>query len=224
MDSEWTDDDGTGEQPVVWKPIPPASSNLNPRLRDAHRAFAKGFGRFLKETGIIASEWAALRELYRPQCWSPVELGFAIGMSKGGASKLVSRLVVKGLVVKRKQESDLRFRSVGLTRHGRELVVFLASIEKDTDREYFGPLGNGRRFRLGEYMKRLLISGRGRRMHQWVAIHLRNIDFEPFTPAARARSSKKAQIDADELWKYFQQVADAAARGQPHPPMPEALR
>jgi DNA-binding MarR family transcriptional regulator len=77
-----------------------------------------------------------------------VELGKAIGMSKGGASKLVSRLVKKGLVDKRKTESDRRFRSVGLTRQGRQFVVRLAPHEKAMDRRFFGPLGNTGRFRL----------------------------------------------------------------------------
>jgi len=224
MDVEWAADDRDDEQPVVWQPISPASSYLSYRLRDANRTFTGNFSRFLQETGIIASEWTALRKLYGPQWWSPVELGSAIGMSKGGASKLVSRLVAKGLAVKHKQEFDRRFTSVGLTRQGRELVVFLAALEKDTEREYFGPLGNGRRFRLTEYMKRLLSQDGSRRMQQWVAIQLHKINFQPFTPAARAQSASKAEARADELWEYFRQFGHAVAAGKPPPPLPEALR
>src|ERR1700733_1859073 len=104
---------------VVWEPVEPASSRCYHWIRDAERRFAKNWSRLLKECGIIASEWAALRLLYGPHWWSPVEWGKALGMSKGGASKLVSRLVNKGLVDKRKSDSDKRFRSVGLTQQGR---------------------------------------------------------------------------------------------------------
>src|SRR5882757_9955079 len=137
MDTEWNEVEARPEPPLVWEPIKPRQSHLYHWVRDADRRFARSFDRLLREIGIIASEWAALRELYRPQRWSPVELGAAIGMSKGGGSKLVSRLVAKGFAVKDSNESDRRFRAVGLTRLGRELIVFLAPIEKDIDREFF---------------------------------------------------------------------------------------
>src|SRR6201991_2954397 len=140
MDTEWADDEWASEPRVILEPIRPARSHLNYWVRQTHQRFAKNFGQQLKEAGIIASEWAALRELYRPQRCSPVVLGQAIGMSMGGASKLVSRLVAKGLAVKETLDFDRRFRSVGLTKQGKGLVVFLASIEKDSDREFFGPL------------------------------------------------------------------------------------
>jgi len=224
MDDEWADDDRADEQRMVWEPIRPTSSNLSYWLRGADRSFTRSFSRLLQKAGIIASEWTALRALYRPQCWSPVELGTAIGMSKGGASKLVSRLVAKGLAIKRKHESDRRFTSVGLTRQGRELVVFLAAIEKDIERQYFGPLGNGGRFRLAQYMQHLLRSNPSRRMDQWAATQLQTIDFQPFTPEARARAADKARMAADEFWEYCRQVTAAAAAGNELPPLPEALR
>jgi hypothetical protein len=142
---------------------------------------------------------------------SPVELGAAIGMSKGGASKLVSRLVAKGLAIKETLEFDRRFRSVGLTKQGRQLVVFLASIEKDADREFFGPLGNGRRFRLTEWMKRLLDNGRIQHMNRWVSMQLRQRQFPQIDPGARAKAAAKAQAEADELWEYCKRSAERAA-------------
>ncbi len=155
-----------------------------------------------------------MRELYGPQWWSPVELGKAIGMSKGGASKLVSRLVKKGLVDKRKTESDRRFRSVGLTRQGREFVVRLAPHEKAMDREFFGPLGNTRRFRLTGWMKRLLDSGHLERMNQWVSGQLQDHEFVRVDPDAGAKAAAQAQAKADAMWDYFKRVGEAAAYGQ----------
>jgi DNA-binding MarR family transcriptional regulator len=222
MDTEWADDEWAGER-VILEPIRPARSHLNYWVRHAHQRFAKNFGQLLKEAGIIASEWAALRELYRPQRWSPVALGHKIGMSKGGASKLVSRLVAKGLAVKDSNESDRRFRAVGLTQLGRELIVFLAPIEKDTDREFFAPLGNGRRFRLTQYMNRVLDSGRSRHLHQWVLTQLKKSDLKRFTLKPKAQPADGGRTKADELWEYCQRVMEANALGKPEPAKPAWL-
>lgn len=224
MDTEWTTNSWAGERPVVWEPIRPAKSNLNYWVRSADQRFAQNFGRLLKETGLIASEWVALRELYRPQRWSPVALGQAIGMSKGGGSKLVSRLVAKGLAVKDISVFDRRFRAVGLTQRGRDLVVFLAALEKDTDREFFGSLGNERRFRLTRYMTRLLDSGPSRNLPQWVRIQLKKGEFQQFIPLAKSKRVGRDAQRADALWAYCEQVAMANALGRPAPPKPEWLK
>jgi DNA-binding MarR family transcriptional regulator len=217
MDFEGDRGEVTEQPAVIWEPVEPARTRCNYWVKNADRRFAKGFARLLAECGIIASEWAALRELYGPQWWSPVELGKALGMSKGGASKLVSRLVKKGLVDKRKSESDARFRSVGLTRQGRELVVRMAPLEKALDREFFRPLGNTRRFRLTEWMKRVLDLGHLARMNQWVSGQLDEHEFIRVDPDARAKADAEAQAKADALWDYFKRVGEAAACGRPPP-------
>jgi DNA-binding MarR family transcriptional regulator len=204
MDIESTEDELTEERAPVWEPIRPARSHLSYWLRSADRRFAKSMDRLLSEVGIIASEWAALRALYRPGRLSPVELGLAIGMSKGGASKLVSRLVAKGLVIKETWDFDRRYRSVGLTKQGKELVVFMASIEKDADREFFSPLGNGRRFRLTEWMKRLLDTSRSEQMDRWTAMQRKQRAFPRVDPEPQA----DANADADALWEYCKGMMD----------------
>ncbi len=200
-----TEDEVTEELAPVWEPIRPARSHLSYWVRRTDRRFSKSMDRFLSEVGIIASEWAALRELYRPGRLSPVGLGLAIGMSKGGASKLVSRLVAKGLVIKEPSEFDRRFRAVGLTKQGKALVVFMASIEKDADREFFSPLGNGRRFRLTEWMTRLLDARRIEQVTRWTAMQLKQRAFSRVEPEAQV------DADADALWEYCKRVAERAA-------------
>jgi DNA-binding MarR family transcriptional regulator len=224
MDFEGDREEVTGRPAVIWEPVEPARARCNYWVKSADRRFAKRFARVLTECGIIASEWAALRELYRPQWWSPVELGKAIGMSKGGASKLVSRLVKKGLVDKRKSESDRRFRSVGLTRQGREFVVRLVPHEKAMDREFFGPLGNTGRFRLTGWMKRVLDSGHLERMNQWVSAQLREHDFIRVDPDAGAKAAAQSQARADAMWDFFKRTGEAIAYGREPPPTSELFR
>jgi DNA-binding MarR family transcriptional regulator len=224
MDFENDRDEMNDRPAIIWAPVEPAHARCNYWVKNADRRFAKGFARLLAECGIIRSEWAALRELYGPQWWSPVELGKAIGMSKGGASKLVSRLVKKGLVDKRKTESDRRFRSVGLTPQGREFVVRLAPLEKAMDREFFGPLGNTGRFRLTGWMKRVLDSGHLERMIQWVSGQLKQHEFIRVDPDARAKAAAAARAKADAMWDFFKRTAEAVAYGREPPPTSELFR
>ena len=213
MDFEWIEDDFGATPPVVWETIKPAQSHLYTWLRKADRRFTRNFGRLLRETKLIASEWAALRELYKPASSSPVELGVVIGMSKGGASKLISRLVKKGLVFKQKADFDRRFRSVYLTRQGRELVAFMAPLERAADREFFGPLGNTRRHRLTEWMKTLLSGSRIQHMSQWASTQLKQHNFPKVDADAHAKAVVKAQAEADALWEKFKRLGEALAMG-----------
>ncbi|MEA3178047.1 MAG: hypothetical protein QOI59_1570 [Gammaproteobacteria bacterium] len=205
MDIESIDDEMIEQRAPVWIPIRPARSHLSHWVRRIDQRFSKTMNRLLSEAGIIASEWAALRELYRPQCMSPVELGLAIGMSKGWASKLVDRLVAKGLAIKETPDFDRRFRSVGLTKAGKELVRLMASIENDADREFFSPLGNGGRFRLTQWTTRLLDRRRSEQLDGWVATQLQQHDF------SWADRKESADAEADALWEYCKRTAEQAA-------------
>jgi DNA-binding MarR family transcriptional regulator len=104
-------------------------------LKRADRRFATSLARELRDRGIIASEWAALREMYRPNRSSPVALATAIGMTKGGASKLLDRLVRKGLARKEVSEFDRRYRPATLTERGQKLVTYLAIHDVSIERE-----------------------------------------------------------------------------------------
>lgn len=208
----------TATAPLTWEHIEPLQSHLFHWVRSTDRRFARSLDRLLQEIGIIASEWSALRELYRPQCWSPVELGAAIGMSRGGGSKLISRLVAKGLVFKKTPDFDRRFRSIGLTSQGRQLVVSLAPFIRDTDREFFGALGNNRRYWLQKWLNKLLKADRIHHMPQWIALQLRKECFPRVDAEAAAKEAAEKQAKADELWNYCLRVANANALGLPAPP------
>lgn len=221
MDSE-PDDDTASETPtLVWQPLKPPDSNLYTWLRTADRRFARNLGRFLKEGGIIASEWSALRALYRPQNFSALELTAALGMSKGGGSKLLKRLVRKGLAVKQQSKYDRRYRSVCLTPQARKLVVFLAQLETAADREFYRSLGGTRRYRLAQWMKTLLESSRGQHMDRWIATKLDQSSYPAIDPDVNTKAAAKAQADYDKMTEYLQQVQYAAATGGKFPPYPD---
>jgi DNA-binding MarR family transcriptional regulator len=215
-DDDWTDIDETRLIPV-FEPIRPAQAHLNHWVRTTDRNFARNFGRFLKKAGIIASEWAACRVLYHPGGMSPMAVAAAIGMTQGGGSKLVSRLVKKDLAVKDSNYVDRRFRSVRLTRKGRELVVFMAAMERQADKEFSVPLGNNRRFRLTDYMKQLHGTRRSQHMHEWISLQLRNPEFQRFIPVKRKSDSKRQWV-SDAVWRWWQRAAEALKPDEPEPP------
>jgi DNA-binding MarR family transcriptional regulator len=203
-------------KPIVWETIRPARSHANYWVKHTDRHFSECFGRLLRHSGIIVSEWFALRELYRPVRHSFLELVGKIGMSKGGASKLVSRLEKKGLVAKYQEGFDRRFRGIQLTREGRDFVVQTAALELDTDRKFFGPLGNTRRFRMTETMQRFLLNaGHVQRITRWVTRQLKDRALIRVSKDAKAKAAAEAWARSEELYRAYQRLGDRIALGDP---------
>jgi DNA-binding MarR family transcriptional regulator len=164
-------DHGQDHRPQTWREIYSPQSHLNYWLKLAETRFSANFSHELQHWGIIASEWAALRELYRPTPLSPLDVGRALGMSKGGASKLIDRLVNKGLVTKKVSQFDRRHRAVRLTQYGRSIVPLLAYCEQTTHGRFFRRLPEKGRERLMEALQRTLGAEEKDYMDQWISTH-----------------------------------------------------
>ena len=168
MEAGFTRTGARRRQSKTWKRITQTQSLCSYWLKSADRHVSRSFARHLKACHLVASEWAAIRLLYKPNRMSPVEIAQAIGMTKGGASKLVDRLVKKGWAIKRVGEFDRRFRTVELTEAGRDLVPRFARFVDNTDREIFGNLK--RRRRLLRTLKRVVHTRRQKeRIDIWQA-------------------------------------------------------
>jgi DNA-binding MarR family transcriptional regulator len=199
-----------------WSPIHSPQAQLNYWLRIAGNRFAKAFDSELKDWRIIASEWAALRELYRPVRLSPLDVGRAIGMTKGGASKLIDRLVQKRLVKKEVGLHDRRFRTIELTKAGKDLVTFLAFSEYAVDRGFFGWLPPDERRQLMTALKRTLGAEHNRYFDQWItpagggqwffqAAWRTSVLSKPLLRATPGRSQQSLQL-------FARQLAESSAR------------
>ena len=157
-------DQGQG-QGKTWEPITQVQSLCSYWLNRAERRVSSSFTRKLKACGLIASEWAAIRQLYGPMRMSPLDIARAIGMTKGGASKLVDRLVKKGLARKTVSEFDRRFRPVELTERAEELVQDLARFADRVESELFDILS--RPYRLLRVLKRVAQTRQKQRVDIW---------------------------------------------------------
>jgi DNA-binding MarR family transcriptional regulator len=87
------------------------------------------------------SDVEALREMCKSVCTSPTALARALGMSKGGISKMLVRLERDLWITKTVDSTDRRCRVLTLTAGGKDLIRSLAEMEEDVDREAFGVLG-----------------------------------------------------------------------------------
>lgn len=114
------------------------------------------FARKLIASGVTVAEWVVMREMLDDEEISPGVLAQRIGMTRGGVSKLVDRLVSKRLVTRRDRSDDRRFQSIALTGAARRLVPQLAALADQNDEEFFRPLLARERTALIATMKKLV--------------------------------------------------------------------
>jgi DNA-binding MarR family transcriptional regulator len=125
-------------------------------LRFVSNHVSHAFARKLQASGVTVAEWVVMREMFDDQETSPGVLAERIGMTRGGVSKLVDRLVGKQLITRTDRADDRRFQSIALTAPGRRLVPQLAAIADRNDMEFFGPLSASERAALLATMKKLV--------------------------------------------------------------------
>src|ERR1700689_1606365 len=136
----------------------PAVSDLRKHvgfwLRFVSNHVSHAFAQKLLASGVTAAEWVVMREMLDDQETSPGVLAERIGMTRGGVSKLVDRLVTKKLVTRQERTDDRRFQSIALTAAGRRLIPQLAALADRNDEEFFHPLSTRERTALIATMKK----------------------------------------------------------------------
>jgi DNA-binding MarR family transcriptional regulator len=142
------------------EPTKPAVSDLKSHigfwLRFASNHVSQAFARKLLDSGVTVAEWVVLREMYDREAMSPSVLADLTGMTRGAASKLIDRLVVKHFVTRQGRSDDRRFQEIELTAAGRKLVPSLAALADQNDKEFFAPLSPNERDVLVAVLKRLV--------------------------------------------------------------------
>jgi DNA-binding MarR family transcriptional regulator len=196
----------------IFPPICEAQRLCSYWLKHAGRRLSSSFAGELKQRGIIASEWAALREMYRPGRSSPCALATALGMTKGGASKLLDRLVRKGFASKEVSEFDRRYRPAKLTECGRDLVWHLAMLDISIECEFFPK--EHLRYSLMHALERIVYAPRNEPVDMWnlprsKASSVNNAFYYPGTfhyprttpsPAAVASNASNSSDDSSRNW------------------------
>lgn len=123
------------------RPLPaaaPLEAHLGFWLRAVSNQVSARFQGLLEARGVTVTEWVALRTLLDREQAGHAALIDALGMTKGAASKVISRLEEKGLA--RRQRAEGREQMLGLTPRGRALVPRLAALANANDEHFFGHL------------------------------------------------------------------------------------
>jgi DNA-binding MarR family transcriptional regulator len=114
------------------------------------------FARKLETSGVTVAEWVVLREMYGgDDTTSPSIVAELTGLTRGAVSKLIERLLQKGLVTRTEASGDRRFQEVQLTAQAVSLVPKLAALADQNDEEFFSSLSSAERKRLTDILKKL---------------------------------------------------------------------
>ena len=109
------------------------------RLVSNHVSYA--FARKLESSGVTVAEWVVMREMYGgDDSTSPGVVAELTGLTRGAVSKLISRLLEKGLVTRKESSGDRRYQDIELTPAALAMVPQLAELADENDRDFFGGL------------------------------------------------------------------------------------
>lgn len=103
-----------------------ADQSMGTALRETYRAFARALTPRLQASGVTLAMWFALRELWKRDGMSQVELARAIDSQPSAVVGLVAALRRAGLVRVGPRENDRRVIEVWLTARGRAARTRLA--------------------------------------------------------------------------------------------------
>ena len=135
----------------------PLEAHLGFWLRFVSNHVSIRFAQLLEEKGVTVTEWVALRTLWSQDETTHAALILALGMTKGAASKVVSRLEEKGLAERQLAEGRAREQCLALTAAGKALVPKLAALADTNEEHFFGHLPAAERQALTQAMQALVL-------------------------------------------------------------------
>lgn len=126
-------------------------------MRRVSNHVSHSFARKLEESGVTVAEWVVLREMYRNnKTTSPGVIANLTGLTRGAISKLVSRLLEKGLVSREEASLDRRYQDIELTKKAKDLVPKLVRLADENDAQFFADLSATERKQLKEILIKLV--------------------------------------------------------------------
>ena len=131
------------------------ASHLGFWLRVVSNHVSGAFAARLRAHRVRVPEWVLMRILWDRPAAHPSDVAREMGLTKGGLTKLVDRLVARRLVGRGDDPDDGRARTLALTAGGRALVPVLAAEADANDAACFAALPPAERRALARAMQRL---------------------------------------------------------------------
>ncbi len=113
------------------------------------------FERKLADHGVTVAQWNVLVSLYRNEGETVAELARFIDTDTAAVSRLVDRLVDKGLVIRAADPTSRRRIPLSLTKPATELIPRLVALADENDAAFFHTLSDRQRTELGRLLRRL---------------------------------------------------------------------
>ena len=117
---------------------------------------SQAFASKLEASGVTVAEWVILREMYGgDKSTSPSQVAELIGLTRGAVSKLIERLLHKGLVTRAEASGDRRYQDIKLTHKANTLVPELVALADQNDEEFFSILAKEEKKQLTAILKKI---------------------------------------------------------------------
>jgi DNA-binding MarR family transcriptional regulator len=125
--------------------LAPLDAHLGFWLRKLSNLVSESFAARLEAHDVTVPQWVLLRTMFDRPPGSLGSLAEALGTDMGAISRMVERLLKKGLVAREPDPTDRRAVVLRLTAEGRALVPALAAEADDNDAQFFKTLSAGER-------------------------------------------------------------------------------
>jgi DNA-binding MarR family transcriptional regulator len=138
------------------KNVSTLQSHIGFWMRLVSNNVSQAFAAKLDETGVTVAEWVVMREMYgEAGITTPSQVAELTHLTRGAVSKLLERLLQKGLITRTESKEDRRYQDIQLTTAGRKLVPQLAALADQNDKEFFSSISASERAQLMKLLKKL---------------------------------------------------------------------
>ncbi len=135
----------------------PLEEHLGYWLRCLSNFVSHTFAERLAAQGVSVEQWVVLRTLYDREGATLNEAARLVGVDKSTLSRMVERLVQRGLVT-RSEGRDRRSVGLALTADGKKMVLQSAKLADENDEAFFHTLSSGQREEFLSTIKQLLMA------------------------------------------------------------------
>jgi DNA-binding MarR family transcriptional regulator len=138
------------------KNVSTLQSHIGFWMRLVSNSVSQAFAAKLEQTGVTVAEWVVMREMYgEAGITTPSQVAELTHLTRGAVSKLLERLLQKGLISRTESKEDRRYQDIQLTAAGRKLVPQLAALADQNDEEFFSSISASERTQLVKILKKL---------------------------------------------------------------------
>ena len=147
------------------KPPSDLQDHLGFWLRNLSNHVSATFAQRIGKYDVSVANWVVLRVLFDHDAMTLTGIVRIVGVDQGALSRMVERLVVRGLLTRRSSPANRREIAISLTPEGRKLVPKLAREADENDRAFFDQLPRAERTAFETTIKTLLSLNHGGTLH-----------------------------------------------------------